>query len=258
MGDIRINNLEQRAPKRTDTFVFDGAADGTGEQSLDDARFTLSKLGLKLDGNRGHFFDFDDFVALTPTAADGQRLARSVSGTGTVTLIDAAAAPASSEGIGWAKLFTTAAADVAQIADQRNLFRGGMKPKHHARVKVPGVFADATMSQGLGSGTSYGTIDTNTAGQWVCAQKSNAGGGTQSSVISSPTPVAGTIYTVRIEIEPTVGTRFYIDNVLLATLTQANAIPQAADLLGQYVSLTGVTVNDAFAYVDYLAVEGDR
>jgi hypothetical protein len=182
------------------------------------------------------------------------------SNNGTVIVIDAATSPASSEGFGWIRLRTdSTSGSQAILTHKYELIRGAVNPILRARVKLPANFANATPAIRF-AGQSLATVAAllvESGGFWQTSTKSNAGTGTQ-TVTTAVAATTSAIVDIRIEVETGVEVRFYVDDVLIQTNTQANAIPAAADIMAIDMRCTRIASSGGDFFVDWVDARSAR
>lgn len=218
---------------------------------------TAGSIEARLPGSDRWRF-FDDFHD-DPTSNVRWTLVAGGAGSN-IGLIPASAAPASAEGMGWCEI--TSGGDVASSPAIRSLeaiFRRGQGPIFEARVKLPATLANAAFVAGLQFGTdpTYALITTKDNGKWEVLIGSDGIPDSDSLELTTPVPAGGGIYTVRIELLAASATaRFYIDNVLVATLLTAT--PLTTEALHAVVRCQRKAGAGGTVYVDYVDIRGER
>lgn len=236
------------------------AAEGLGDGSTPG-----SKSAMLLEVNApasgvDRFAVVDDFDVPLPTGAG--RWLSTVSG-GSYSYLGADSAP--QEGFGWVRLasggaggnyseFTYALAEVFKAAvhalvAQPLVFR--------ARVKLPASLANTVIKVGFRNvaDTVRCLLTTNTSAQWVADTASAAGGGSGTTV-GSGTPVAATVYDIKIVIAGTTA-QFYVNDVLVATRS-GTSIPQGADIMTALLRSQFAATATGNLEVDYVSIRGAR
>jgi len=155
-------------------------------------------------------------------------------GTGSVLRVDLFnLSPEAAEGFGVWELLTGSGNGRGEITfgvPPAFYFRGSLVRVLEARVFIPTVPTDATFSIGFNDAQ---LVDAcvfyydEGVGTWNlgCVSSAGGGGATDATAIAA----ASGWQTIRIEIEPAVEARAYVDDVLVATVTDATAVPQDDD-----------------------------
>jgi hypothetical protein len=201
---------------------------------------------------------FIDFVADDAFAIDDTNS----SGTGTVVRVSGGHAQAD-EGYGILELDTGAGAGEARAEHGFSgtpflAFRGSLRTVAEVRVKLPADPTDVTFGCGFddNSGTSCRAAILEGVGNWIFAAESAAGGGSETNI----TAVAATAgwHTLRLEWDPGVEARFYVDDVLVSSEAVANAIPQGDDEMSFIIAAETVGATAGAVYVDWLRIVSER
>jgi hypothetical protein len=201
---------------------------------------------------------FDDFFE-DPTS--GVRWTIVAGGAGSsVSIVPASSDPASVEGGGWCALVSGGdALSTPAIRWLDPVFRRGQGPIFEARVKLPATLANANFIGGFQFGTdpTYALITTKDNGKWEVLIGSDAIPAVASQELVTPAPVAGGIYTVRVELLADEATaNFYIDGTLVATLETAT--PEPTEALHAVIRCARKAGAGGTVYVDYVEVRGSR
>lgn len=243
--------------------VIDMAADaGLSDGSTDDSVLAALLRAVSKPGAEFDTWAFsDDFVQLENDTEGPWTTA--VSGTGSVDGIQNAGSAPSNDGFGWLQLGVSTSAGSAYLITRKDLV---MMSAHgpvelRARIKLPATLASATMSIGFrnAAGTSYVLLTTTAGGAWNILTASVAGTGSDTEAISSPTPVGGQIYDIRMVINTDMTVSVYIDGALATyTAPATNSVPQGSDVLGWRYQIVWVADGPDTSQCDYIAVNGAR
>lgn len=228
-----------------------GATPGSIEMAM---RALADPLGA-FTGRFRHFADFEGAL-VAPWVSTG------TSGSGAVTPNpNDAITQAAGAGFGNLALVTAAGADVARIRWAVAPLFAGMGIDFRVRFRTPASGGGAAaLRLGLADTTLAATLATlrkGSASGWRFTTTSAAGGGTQTTDNNSTVAyAAATWYTLRIVVTLT-STTFYLNDTLVATHTQANALAQATEALLPVIDCTADSGTPTM-YVDAVDIRGAR
>jgi len=204
---------------------------------------------------------FLDFVANESFLLDDTNS----SGTGAVAPVEGGHAEAD-EGYGILELDTGAGIGLARIEHGTagvpfHAFRGSLSMVAEFRVKFPATPADITFSCGFdnaGTPASAKVLYAEGVGTWAFLIESTVGGNTDSEA-TAIAAVAGW-HTLRIEWDAGVEARFYVDDVLVSTLTgvSGDAVPAGADDMTLYIEADTAGATAGAVYADWLRLRQAR
>lgn len=259
LGRVKSVDTDRPFPK---VFDLDHEVHPDELERMKDA--IIANAAGVVDALDWHFFD--DFIK-APTTIWKQTLA----GAGAVAELDGASADADS-GVGWVQLSATAGGDAAAIRHDGEFVRGDHSPTFRARVKIPTNAADGLPVIGLYSaadaGATQAVLEVTGAGDvWKATIASDVGTGS-TNVTTAVEATAGW-HDVRIEvinsaivdgveIEVVKNVKFYVDDVLIATLLGSANVPQGADRMAPRFALTYGQGSGAVIVVDWVDVRGLR
>ena len=181
------------------------------------------------------------------------------SGTGAVTILAAGNADAD-EGFGIVEFDTGAGTGEATIFTANPRFRGSLASVAEFRVKLPATPGDVGFSWGFddqaSSGSSCKVGYAEGATDWDFVVESISGTNTDSDL--SVTPITSGWQTLRLEWTPGASARFYIDDVLISTLTGAGAVPTADDQMALFFRVEKAAAPARQVHADWVRVITQR
>jgi hypothetical protein len=194
---------------------------------------------------------FDDFIS-----GDNTYYTDDSTGTGTLGIIDAGDAPAD-EGMGILQLDTGAGIGVG-AGSTALIFRGGLATVAEMRVKLPATPGDVAFAWGLDDlgGSSCKMVYAQSDVNWDMVAESTAGGG--STVDNSAVAISGGWQTLRIEWDPGVASRFYVDDTLVSTISTALTAPRTTDQMSLFISAGRAAGPASAVYIDWVRVVSQR
>lgn len=201
---------------------------------------------------------FDEFVEYESSIWDDTNS----TGTGVVSFLAAGNAE-HDEGFGIVALDTGAGIGTAQYIHGAGgtpvqVFRGSFALAAELRVKLPATPTDVGFEFGFGDGGTsfvFARYDEG-VGTWTFASSSTAGASSDSDA-TAVAAVAGW-NTLRIEVDPGVAARFYVNGTLVSTLTTAAAILQGNDQTGPYMLASTAGATAGAVYVDWFRATAAR
>jgi len=170
------------------------------------------------------------------------------------------------EAAGAVELRALSASQYAARIDLNTWFVAGLLPVLEARVKTQAVFADVDFIVGFGnavngSHTRQATMQPKATG-WDCVTQGSAGTQTDSSTVHVPS--VSSWYKIRIELVPDGGAaggtvRFYVDDVLISTITEVtDLLPAETDSLSRYMGATFVANSGGIPKLDWMVLRMNR
>lgn len=235
-----------------DAFIITDASDGLSKQVP-----ASLVSGTPAPSNAPNFFS--DFQVGDVAAWDTS----SGLGTGVVGALTADNANAD-EGFGIWELATGANVGLARIqhgGPAEQTFRGSLPYVAEYRVKLPPTPSDVILSFGFDNDnlapTNVCQLQADEGvGTWTLTVASVAGGGTDSEATATAA-VAGW-QTIRVEYDPASEARAYIDDVLIATVTNATAVPQGNDSMTAKLAIQKSVGPSVSMFVDWVRITGER
>lgn len=177
-------------------------------------------------------------------------------GTGAVASISAGNTDAD-EGLGILEFDTGAGMGSARF-DTGLIFRGSLAAVIELRFKLPVVPGDVGFEWGLNdlAGSSCRVGYPEGATDWTFLVESQDGGSSDTAV--DVTPISGGWQTIRLEWVPDSLARFYINDLLISTLSGAGAIPRAGDQMALFFDAKRAAGPANQVYADWVRVIAQR
>ena len=253
--DVRFDVVAAKHERLKDQLIENATAIGTtvspAAGSLEARVVLLEELvaGTRLSAVRFAFAD--DFFHLDPDV-----WTTSSTGNGSVKIL-AGDATASEDAAGVLEIITGTIAGASEAISPNEWIRADSSPRFRTRVQITGTLANGVPLIGLASSSASGARFSDVGGNWQAVMESEAGGG----AVSADTGVAIALDTwvdLRVEVDDDSEARFFVDETLVATLTDVNARPRAADEMGIFFRETWVAGTGPALNVDLVEVFGTR
>lgn len=156
-----------------------------------------------------------------------------IDGTGVVQHLAANHADIIGSAVGGVHIGASVASDRAAFFHDTAWIDPSAPALFEARVKLPSTIANVDIGIGLlddDNVTTSAAVFSRSGGVWM-PQTISATGASSDSEVTATAMVADAWVVLRVEIDPGVDARFYVDDVLISILSTAAAAPQAGDVL---------------------------